>query len=136
MAAGLLPLLLAASPHSEDSLTPQYACLLQGIRGKVYPLPEFVKSAAATAAASDGGAPAAAAADQGSFLVAWDVQAEEGIGPVLLLARAAHCLQQLHAVNVARQAVAGSEHWQVRGQACTECFYILCLFGVSVMLWS
>ncbi|WIA34108.1 hypothetical protein OEZ86_012479 [Tetradesmus obliquus] len=86
--------------------------LPQGIRGKVYPLPEFVKSAAATAAASDGGAPAAAAADQGSFLVAWDVQAEEGIGPVLLLARAAHCLQQLHAVNVARQAVAGSEHWQ------------------------
>ncbi|WIA13954.1 hypothetical protein OEZ85_002523 [Tetradesmus obliquus] len=86
--------------------------LPQGICGKVYPLPEFVKSAAATAAASDGGAPAAAAADQGSFLVAWDVQAEEGIGPVLLLARAAHCLQQLHAVNVARQAVAGSEYWQ------------------------
>uniref|UniRef100_A0A383VTA8 Uncharacterized protein n=1 Tax=Tetradesmus obliquus TaxID=3088 RepID=A0A383VTA8_TETOB len=85
--------------------------LPQGIRGKVYPLPEFVKSAAA-AAASDGGAPQAAAADQGSFLVTWDVQAEEGIGPVLLLARAAHCLQQLHAVNVARQAVAGSEHWQ------------------------
>jgi hypothetical protein len=82
--------------------------MLQGTRGKVYPLPEFARSAAA--AASGGGAPPAEA-DQGAFLVAWDVQAEDGIGPVLLLARAAHCLQQLHAANVARQDIAGSEYW-------------------------
>ncbi|KAF6258720.1 hypothetical protein COO60DRAFT_1701205 [Scenedesmus sp. NREL 46B-D3] len=89
----------------------QGSSLPQGCQGQVYPLPNFARSAsAATAAASDGGAPPAG--DQGSFLVAWGVQAEDGIAPVLLLARAAHCLQQLHVANVARQAVAGSEYWQ------------------------
>jgi hypothetical protein len=87
-------------------------CSLQGTRGKVHPLPAFVKSQSAAAAGSDGGAPPAAA-DEGSFLVVWDVEAESGVGPVLLLARAAHCLQQLHVANVGRQAVADSECWQV-----------------------
>jgi hypothetical protein len=89
--------------------------LLQGSHGKVYPLPEFAKSQSAAAAAGSegGGAAAAAAADDSSFLVVWEVQAEEGVGPVLLLARAAHCLQQLHTANVGRQAVADSEYWQV-----------------------
>jgi hypothetical protein len=100
--------------------------MLQGTRGKVHPLPEFARSAAA--AASDGGAPPTAA-DQGSFLVAWDVQAEEGIGPVLLLARAAHCLQQLHVANVARQAVADSEYWQV-GWLLQFVMLSVVLFGV------
>lgn len=78
---------------------------MQGSRGKVKPLPEFAQRAAA----SEGGA----APTEGCYLVAWDVQAEDGIGPVLLLARAAHCLQQLHVANVARQAVATTEYWQV-----------------------
>jgi hypothetical protein len=88
---------------------------LQGSRGKVYPLPEFARSQSSAAAGSDGGAPSSssAAADEGGFLVVWDVEAESGVGPVLLLARAAHCLQQLHVANVGRQAVADSEYWQV-----------------------
>lgn len=68
------------------------------------PVPEFARPPAA----SENGAPPA------SFLVAWEVDAEQGIGPVLLLARAAHCLQQLHVVNAGRQPVAGSELWQVK----------------------
>jgi hypothetical protein len=83
----------------------------QGIRGKVLPLPEF--ASVATAAAAGDAEMASAEDGAGPFLVAWDVQADHGTGPVLMLARAAHCLQQLHVMNAARQPVAGSEYWQV-----------------------
>jgi hypothetical protein len=108
-----------------------YCCLpLQGTRGKVYPLPAFARSQSAAAAGSDGGA-APPAADEGSFLVVWDVEAESGVGPVLLLARAAHCLRQLHVANVGRQAVADSEYWQVGAR----CDAVRCLLGSSA-IWS
>lgn len=51
--------------------------------------------------------------DAGPFLVAWDLQADQGMAQVLLLARAAHCLQRLHALDTARQPVAGTDEWRV-----------------------
>lgn len=77
---------------------------LQGTRGKLMQVPEFARPPAT----SEGGAPPVT-----SFLVAWEVDAEQGTGPVLLLARAAHCLQQLHVAVAGRQAVAATEYWQV-----------------------
>ncbi|KAF8066207.1 LIP1P [Scenedesmus sp. PABB004] len=92
----------------------QGSYLPEGSRGKRLPLPEFAQPP--PAGSSDGGAAAGAAGGSGggddAFLVAWEVDAEHGTGPVLLLARAAHCLQHLHAANAARQPVAGSEHWE------------------------
>lgn len=61
-----------------------------------------------------GGTPSVSwAPDVGPFLVAWDLQADQGMAQVLLLARAAHCLQRLHALDTARQPVAGTDEWQV-----------------------
>lgn len=69
---------------------------------------------------ADAGEAAAAAAGQapgvaggGPFLVAWELQADQGMAQVLLLARAAHCLHRLHAVDAGRQQVAGTAEWQV-----------------------
>lgn len=80
---------------------------LQGSRGRLLEVPEFARPPAT----SEGGTQPPA-----SFLVAWEVDAEQGTGPVLLLARAAHCLQQLHVADAGRQAVAATEYWQV----CTD----------------
>jgi hypothetical protein len=55
------------------------------------------------------------APDTGPFLVAWDLQADQGMAQVLLLARAAHCLQRLHELDKGRQLVAGTDEWQVGG---------------------
>lgn len=60
-------------------------------------------------------APGAGSVPAGPFLVAWDLQADQGMAQVLLLARAAHCLQRLHALDTARQQVAGTDEWQVGG---------------------
>ena len=77
---------------------------LQGTHGRLMQVPVFAQPPAS----SEGGA-----APPTPFLVAWEVDAEQGTGPVLLLARAAHCLQQLHAANAGQQEVAGTEAWQV-----------------------
>lgn len=81
------------------------ACL-QGTRGRLLQVPVFAQPPSST----EGGA-----APPAPFLVSWEVDAEQGTGPVLLLARAAHCLHQLHVMNAGRQAVAGTEPWQVSG---------------------
>jgi hypothetical protein len=73
----------------------------------------------------DGGAagqddPTTSALGPWPLLAVWEVQADQGTGPVLLLARAAHCLQRLHVLEAARQPVAGSTEWQVcQGASCT-----------------
>jgi hypothetical protein len=65
--------------------------------------------------AGDGSAgdPAVAAVGPWPLLAVLEVQADQGMGPVLLLARAAECLNRLQAMADARQAVAGSQEWQV-----------------------
>jgi len=114
----------------------------QSIYGTIKPLPEFARqqqgldhdmadageAAAAAAAAAAGQAPGTAGG--GPFLVAWELQADQGMAQVLLLARAAHCLHRLHAVDAGRQQVAGTAEWQVgtaggmwpRGGGLFQCF--------------
>jgi hypothetical protein len=65
----------------------------------------------ALAGVQEGGGDAAAPQQ---VVVVWDVDAEMGMGPVLLLARAAHCLQALHATDAARKQIEHSELWRVR----------------------
>jgi hypothetical protein len=90
--------------------------LLQNIYGAIKPLPEFAQRQQVPPSDQDMGdqGPAGSGtAAAGPFLVAWDLQADQGMAQVLLLARAAHCLQKLHEMDTARVQVAGTDEWQV-----------------------
>lgn len=89
---------------------------VQNIQGIIKPLPLFAQKEPVDQDMLDAGAAGPSvtwASDSGPFLVAWDLQADQGMAQVLLLARAAHCLQRLHEMDTARQQLAGSEEWQV-----------------------
>jgi hypothetical protein len=87
---------------------------LQNIYGTIKPLPSFAqKQPTPDQDMLDQGIADPGAASADPFLVAWDLQADQGMAQVLLLARAAHCLQRLHALDSARQQVAGTDEWQV-----------------------
>lgn len=108
--------------------------LLQNIYGAIKPLPEFAQRPQAPPAdqdMADQGPPGAGSAAAGPFLVAWDLQADQGMAQVLLLARAAHCLQKLHEMDTARVQVAGTDEWQVR-TCVLHCVLLGCFVSESV----
>lgn len=112
--------LVLYSPHHTQQRHTQPK---QNIYGTIKPLPEFARSrqprpsdGSIDGAGGGGGAGGVGGGvdTSGPFLVAWELQADQGMAQVLLLARAAHCLQRLHAVDAGRQAVSGTPEWQVR----------------------
>lgn len=104
-------------------------CALQNIYGTIKPLPDFARQQVAQQpadasmqhAASQGPpasleaweGPQVSSEGTGPFLVAWDLQADQGMAQVLLLARSAHCLQRLHAMGLAARHLASTSEWQV-----------------------
>jgi hypothetical protein len=97
------------------SLPTRLLSCTQNIHGTLKPLPAFAQRQTPSGDTPDDQAAAEATLPgaSGPFLVAWDLQADQGMAQVLLRARAAHCLQRLHVLDTSRQPVAGSDEWQV-----------------------